>query len=91
LPFVDGDGDDDVGLAFVGLAAVGLALFDVPHAATDSAVAPVTAKIAKRVSREVGKVVGVEVLSIVGCGEQTGYGNGSHDRWRRWVPAGVRL
>jgi len=27
--------------------------------------------------------VGVEVLSIVGCGEQTGYGNGSHDRWRR--------
>jgi hypothetical protein len=46
-------------------------------------VAPVTARIAKRVSRAVGKVAGIEVLSIVGCDVQTGYGNRFHDRWCR--------
>jgi hypothetical protein len=83
LPFVEGDGADEVGLEFVGLAALGLALFDAPHAATDNAVAPVTATIAKRVSREVGRVAGIGVLSVVCCGEQADYGNGFHDRWRR--------
>jgi hypothetical protein len=59
LPFADADDDcdDEVGEADVGLAdEVGLALSDVPHAATDSAVAPVTARIANGVSRAVGKV-----------------------------------
>jgi hypothetical protein len=83
LPFADADGDDDVGLEVVGLAAVGFVLFDVPHAARDSAVAPVTARIVNRVSRAVGKVAGIEVLSIVGCGVQTGCGNRFHDRWCR--------
>ncbi len=58
LPFADADGgDDDVGLEVVGLAAVGFVLFDVwdaPHAARDSAVAPVSAKIANRVRRAGG-------------------------------------
>jgi hypothetical protein len=83
LPLADADGDDDVGAELVGFAEVGLALFDVPQAATDSAVAPVTARIAKRDSRAVGKVASIEVLSIVGRGERTDSGIGFHDRSRR--------
>jgi hypothetical protein len=62
---------------------VGLALLDAPHAARDSAVAPVTARIAKRDSRAVGEVACIEVLSIVGRGEQTGSGIDFHHRCRR--------
>jgi hypothetical protein len=41
-------------------------LLDAPHAAMDSAVAPVTASSATRDSRVVEKVAGIGVLSIVG-------------------------
>jgi hypothetical protein len=43
LPFADADGGDDVAAELVGLADVaGFVLFGAPHAATDSAVAPVS-------------------------------------------------
>jgi hypothetical protein len=59
LPFADADGDDDDDVAseLVGLADVaGFVLFGAPHAATDSAVAPVTVSIANLVSRADQKV-----------------------------------
>ena len=40
---------------------VGAALFDEPHAATDSAVAPVTARMASRVSRGLGQLADINV------------------------------
>jgi hypothetical protein len=48
------------------------ALFDEPHAPTDSAVAPATARTAKPVSRAGGKVRRIEILSIVGRFGQIG-------------------
>lgn len=76
LPLADADGDDEVGGELVGFADVGFALFDAPpQAATDSAAAPVTARIAERDSRAVRKVAGIEVLSIVGRGEHTDSGH----------------
>ena len=64
LPFADADGDD-VAAELVGPAAVeGFVVFDAPHAATDSAVAPVSVRIANRVSRAGGKMTDhIEVLS----------------------------
>jgi hypothetical protein len=78
-PFADGD-DVEVGAEPVGLAEFGLASFELPHAARDSAVAPVTAKIAKRDNRVGGIVAGIEVLSILGRSVQTHSGNGFHHR-----------
>jgi hypothetical protein len=50
LPF--GDAGGEAAAELVGPAALGgLAVFDAPQAATDSAVAPVSVKIANRVSR----------------------------------------
>ncbi|ORB36433.1 hypothetical protein BST39_20670 [Mycobacterium paraseoulense] len=43
----------------------GLDLLDEPHAATDSAVAPVTARIANRASRGVGQLADINVSPIV--------------------------
>jgi hypothetical protein len=84
LPLADADGDDDVGGELVGFADVGFAVFDVPpQAATDSAAAPVTARTANRDSRAVGEMASIEVLSIIGQGEQTDAGIGFHDRCRR--------
>jgi hypothetical protein len=65
LADADGDCDDAEGPGLVGFAEVGLALLDAPHAATDSAVAPVTANSATRDSRAVEIVAGIGVLSIV--------------------------
>jgi hypothetical protein len=60
LPFGDADGVDEVAAELVGLAAVeGFDVFDAPHAATESAVAPVSVKIANRVSRADGEVTGI--------------------------------
>jgi hypothetical protein len=83
LPLADADGDDEDGAELVGFAEVGLALLDAPHAAMDSAVAPVTASSATRDSRVVEKVAGIGVLSIVGRNQRTGFGNALHDRRRR--------
>ena len=55
-PVAGGDVDDVVGAAaeLVVLGdVVGPGLFDAPHAATDTAVTPVSASIANRVSRDV--------------------------------------
>jgi hypothetical protein len=79
--FADGV-DEEVGAELVGLAEFGLASFELPHAARDSAVAPVTARMAKRGSR-LEMVAGIEVPSIVGRGVQTDSGNGFHDGCRR--------
>ena len=63
LPFAAAGGDD-VTAELVGLAAVeGFELFEAPHAATDSTAAPVSVRIANRVSRAGGKVTDIEVLS----------------------------
>jgi hypothetical protein len=60
LPF-EVAGGDDVAAELVGAAAVeGLAVFDAPQPATDSAAAPVSVMIAKRVSREGEEVVDIE-------------------------------
>jgi hypothetical protein len=62
LPFgdVDGDVEGEAAAELVGPAALGgLVVFEAPHAATDSAVAPVSVKIANRVSR-----AGAEMLDI---------------------------
>jgi hypothetical protein len=60
LPFGAADGVDEVTAEVVGLAAVeGFVVFDAPHAATESAVAPVSVRIAKRVSRADGEVTGI--------------------------------
>jgi hypothetical protein len=60
LPLADVDGDDEEGAELVGFAEVGLALLDAPHAATDSAVAPVSVTIANRLSRAGGEVTDIE-------------------------------
>ena len=85
LPFADADGgdDDEEGAELVEFVEVGFALLDAPHAATDSAVAPVTASSATRDSRVVEKVAGIGVLSIVGRNQQTGSGIDLHNRRRR--------
>ena len=62
LPLGDADGADEVAAELVGPAAVdGWAVFDVvwdaPHAATESAVAPVSVRSANRVSRVNGEVI----------------------------------
>jgi hypothetical protein len=44
---------------------VGLALLDEPHAATDSAATPVTARTANRVSRGVGQLADINGSPIV--------------------------
>ena len=63
LPLAEADGDD-VAAELVGLAAVeGFVVFDAPHAATDSAVALASVRIADRVSRAGGEVTDIEVLS----------------------------
>jgi hypothetical protein len=43
----------------------GLDLFDEPHAATDKAVAPVTARMANRVRRGVLELTGIKLSPIV--------------------------
>jgi len=84
LPLADADGDDDEeGAELVGFVEVGFAWLDAPHAATDSALAPVTASSATRDSRVVEKVAGIGVLSIVGRNQQSGSGNDLHSRRRR--------
>jgi len=69
---LDGAGADEV---IVGEATpvlgdvgdvVGLDLFDELHAATDSAVTPVTARIANRASRGVCELADINVSPIVG-------------------------
>jgi hypothetical protein len=45
---------------------VGLDVFDEPHAATDSAATPVTARTATRVSRGMRGVADIKVAPIVG-------------------------
>jgi hypothetical protein len=60
LPFADADGDEGVAAELVGLAdGAGFELFDTPQAATDSAVAPVSVRIANRVSRAGGRMTGI--------------------------------
>ncbi|HUB54791.1 MAG TPA: hypothetical protein VMB04_06445 [Mycobacterium sp.] len=76
LPFADVEGDveGEAAAELVGPAALGgLVVFDAPQAATDSAVAPVSVKIANRVSR--AEVTDIEVLSGWPC-------NASHNWWR---------
>jgi hypothetical protein len=51
----------------LGVAGAGLVSLDCPHAARDSAVAPVTASSATRDSRGVDRVAGIGVLSVVGA------------------------
>lgn len=51
---------------------VGLDVFDEPHAATDSAAAPVTARTAARVSRGLREVADIKVSPIVGGGPTIG-------------------
>ncbi|BBZ44608.1 hypothetical protein MPRM_18890 [Mycobacterium parmense] len=46
-------------------------LFEEPHAATDSAVAPATATTARRVNRDVGQLAGINVSPIVGGPTET--------------------
>ena len=83
LPLAVADGDDEVGAELVGFAEVGPALLDVPHAATDSAVAPVTASSATRDSRVAENVAGIGILSIADRTQRTGFGNDLHDRRHR--------
>ena len=45
---------------------VGLDVFDEPHAAMDSAVSPVTVRIANRASRGAGELADINVSPIVG-------------------------
>ncbi|WP_293319147.1 hypothetical protein [Mycobacterium sp.] len=49
----------------VDVDVVGLELFDEPHAAIDSAVAPVAATTANRTSRGVRQLAGIRVSPIV--------------------------
>jgi hypothetical protein len=60
LPLADADGDDEEGAELVGFAEVGFASLDGPHAAMDSAVAPVSVTIANRLSRAGGEVTDIE-------------------------------
>ncbi len=57
---------------------MGFGIVDAPHAATDSAAAPVTASSTTRDRRVVEKVAGIGVLSIVGRNQQSGSGNVLH-------------
>ena len=60
LPFGAADGGDDVTAELGGLAAVaGFKLFEAPHAATESAVAPVRVRTANRVSLAGAEVTGI--------------------------------
>ena len=70
LPLADADGDDEEEAELVGFAEVGFAVLDAPHAATDSAVAPVTAKSATRDSRVVVNVADITSFPIDGCAAQ---------------------
>jgi hypothetical protein len=60
LPLADADGDDEEGAELVGFVEVGFALLGAPHAAMDSAVAPVSVTIANRLSRVGGEVTDIE-------------------------------
>jgi hypothetical protein len=60
LPFAEADGDDDEVAELVGFAGVGFALFDAPHAATDSTATPVSVTIANRLSPEGWEVTDIE-------------------------------
>jgi hypothetical protein len=60
LPLADADGDDEEGAELVGFVEVGFALLDAPHAAMDSAVAPVSVTIANRLIRAGGEVTDIE-------------------------------
>jgi hypothetical protein len=82
LPLPDADGVDEVGALLLGVAGAGSVSVELPHAATDSAVAPVTASNATRDSRKVERVAGIGVLSVVGRRKQTDSVNGLHDQRR---------
>jgi hypothetical protein len=61
LPLPDADGAEGVGAALlVGFAEVGFASLELPHAAMDSAVAPVSVTIANRLSRAGGDATDIE-------------------------------
>jgi hypothetical protein len=61
LPLPDAEGVEEVGAELlVGLAEVGFASLELPHAAMDSAVAPVSVTIANRLSRAGGDVTDIE-------------------------------
>ncbi len=79
VPLPDADGVEEVGALPVDVAGAGLVSLELPHAARDSAVAPVTASNATRDSREVERVADIGVLSVVDCREQIDSGNGFHD------------
>jgi len=87
LPFADADGDEGVAAELVGPAdGAGFELFDAPHAATDSAVAPVSVRIANRVSRAGGEVIDIEILSdrrpLCAAGQTTALTiGGAAERW----------
>jgi hypothetical protein len=91
LPLGAADGvDGDVAELVLPAAVEGWAVFDVvwdaPHAATESAVAPVSVRSANRVSRADGEVTDIEILSIVGRCAQAGYASnltisGAAERW----------
>jgi hypothetical protein len=89
LPFADADGED-VAAELVGPAAVeGWPVFDVvwdaPHAATDSAVAPVSVKIANRARRAGGRTTGIPNISVLSDRRPLCAGrprNASHNWWR---------
>jgi predicted secreted protein len=79
LPFGDADGDDDdVGAEPVELAELAVVVScEAPHAAIDSAVAPVTVSIANRVSgADVIRIPDIEGLS------NRRPSNDSHHSWR---------
>jgi hypothetical protein len=87
LPFADADGDEGVAAELVGPAGgAGFELFDAPHAATVSAVAPVSVRIANRVSRAGGEVIDIEILSdrrpLCAAGQTTALTiGGAAERW----------
>ncbi len=51
---------------------VGLDWFDEPHAAMDSAAAPVTARTANRASRGMWELADINVSPFVSCAQRTG-------------------
>jgi hypothetical protein len=72
----EADGVDEVGALVLDVAGAGLVSVELPQAASDSTVAPVTARNAARESREVERVAGIGVLSVVGHRERTDSVNG---------------
>jgi hypothetical protein len=72
----DADGVDEVGALLLDVAGAGLVSVELPQAASNSAVAPVTASNATWDSRAVERVAGIGVLSVVGRGERTDSVNG---------------